>query len=59
MKGEDEMQFLLSGLLLQIQPLHSSEQHTRAHLEFYSQFELAQTSPNLRFPKMKNLLQGL
>ena len=59
MKEEVEMQFLLSELLLQTQPLHSSEKHTRAHLEFYSQFELAQTSPNLRFPKMKHLLQGL
>ena len=32
------MQFLLSGLLLHTQPLHSSEQHTRAHLEFSSHF---------------------
>ena len=38
MKGEVETQFLLSGLLLHTQPLHSSEQHTRAHLEFSSHF---------------------
>ena len=30
MKGEVEMQFLLSGLLLHTQPLHSPEQHTTA-----------------------------
>jgi hypothetical protein len=39
MKGEVETQFLLSGLLLHTQPLHSSEQHTRAHLEFSSHFD--------------------
>ena len=38
MKGEVETQFSLSGLLLHTQPLHSSEQHTRAHLEFSSNF---------------------
>ena len=38
MKGEVETQFLLSGLLLHTQPLHSSEKHTRAHLEFFSHF---------------------
>ena len=38
MKGEVETQFSLSGLLLHTQPLHSSEQHTRAHLEFSSHF---------------------
>ena len=39
MKGEVETQFLLSGLLLHTQPLHSSEKHTRAHLEFSSHFD--------------------
>ena len=39
MKGEVETQFLLSGLLLHTQPLHSSEHHTRAHLEFSSHFD--------------------
>ena len=38
MKGEVETQFLLSGLLLQTQPLHSPEQHTKAHMEFSSHF---------------------
>ena len=38
MKGEVETQFLLFGLLLHTQPLHSSEQHIRAHLEFSSHF---------------------
>ena len=32
------MQFSLFGLLLLTQPLHSSEQHTRANLEFSSNF---------------------
>ena len=39
MKGEVETQFLLFGLLLHTQPLNSSEQHTRANLEFSSNFE--------------------
>ena len=38
MKGEVETQFLLFGLLLHTQPLHSSEQHRRAHLGFSSHF---------------------
>ena len=42
MKGEVETQFLLSGLLLHTQPLHSSEQHTRADLEFSSDFGYTQ-----------------
>ena len=33
------MQLSLFGLLLLTQPLHSSEQHTRANLEFSSNFE--------------------
>ena len=33
------MQLSLFGLLLLTQPLHSSEQHTRANLEFSSDFE--------------------
>ena len=41
MKGEVETQFSLSGLLLYTQPLHSSEQHTRAHLEFSSHFDFS------------------
>ena len=40
MKGEVETQFLLFGLLLHTQPLNSSEQHTRANLEFSSNFGL-------------------
>mgnify|MGYP001244204794 FL=1 len=32
------MQLSLFGLLLLTQPLHSSEQHTRANLEFSSNF---------------------
>ena len=38
MYGEVETQFLLFGLLLHTQPLNSSEQHTRADLEFSSDF---------------------
>ena len=38
MKGEVETQFSLSGLLLHTQPLLSSEQDKRAHLEFSSHF---------------------
>ena len=33
------MQLSLFGLLLLTQPLHSSEQHTRANLEFSSNFD--------------------
>ena len=36
--GEVETQFLLFGLLLHTQPLNSSEQHTKADLEFSSDF---------------------
>ena len=45
MKGEVEMQFSLSGLLLHTQPLHSLEQHTRAHLEFSSHFDIVCNCP--------------
>ena len=38
MKGEVETQFLLFGLLLHTQPLNSTEQHTKADLEFSSNF---------------------
>ena len=36
--GEVDVQLSLFGLLLLTQPLHSSEQHTRADLEFSSDF---------------------
>ena len=36
------MQLSLFGLLLLTQPLHSSEQHTRANLEFSSDFGFTQ-----------------
>ena len=36
--GEVAVQLSLFGLLLLTQPLHSSEQHTRANLEFSSNF---------------------
>ena len=39
MKGEDDVQHSPFGLLLFTQPLHSSEQHTRADLEFFSDFD--------------------
>ena len=35
------MQFLLFGLLLHTQPLNSSEQHTKAYLEFSSDFAIS------------------
>ena len=38
--GEVETQFLLFGLLLHTQPLNSSEQHTKADLEFSSDFAI-------------------
>ena len=37
--GEVDVQLSLFGLLLLTQPLHSSEQHTRANLEFSSNFD--------------------
>ena len=37
--GEVAVQLSLFGLLLLTQPLHSSEQHTRANLEFSSDFD--------------------
>ena len=37
--GEVDVQLSLFGLLLLTQPLNSSEQHTRADLEFSSDFE--------------------
>ena len=40
MKGEVDVQLSPYGLLLLTQPLHSSEQHTRANLEFSSNFGL-------------------
>ena len=40
MYREVETQFLLFGLILHTQPLNSSEQHTRADLEFSSDFAL-------------------
>ena len=39
MHGEVDVQLSLFGLLLLTQPLNSSEQHTRADLEFSSDFE--------------------
>ena len=44
------MQLSLFGLLLLTQPLHSSEQQTRANLEFSSNFAIAQ-GVNPRGPK--------
>jgi hypothetical protein len=38
--GEVDVQLSPFGLLLLTQPLHSSEQHTKANLEFSSNFEL-------------------
>ena len=38
MHGEVDVQLSLVGLLLLTQPLHSSEQHIRADLEFSSDF---------------------
>ena len=38
MTGDVDVQLSLFGLLLLSQPLHSSEQHTRADLEFSSDF---------------------
>ena len=37
--GEVDVKLSLFGLLLLTQPLHSSEQHTRADLEFSSYFD--------------------
>ena len=39
MTGEVDVQLSLYGLLLLTQPVHSSEQHTRADLEFSSDFD--------------------
>ena len=39
--GEVDVQLSLFGLLLLTQPLNSSEQHTRADLEFSSDFGLS------------------
>ena len=41
MNGEVDVQLSLFGLLLLTQPLHSSEQQTRANLEFSSNFAIA------------------
>ena len=40
--GEVDLQLSLYGLLLLIQPIHSLEQHTRADLEFSSDFAKTQ-----------------
>ena len=40
MHGEVDVQLSLFGLLLPTQPLHSSEQHSRANLEFSSNSDL-------------------
>ena len=39
------MQLSPYGLLLLTQPLHSSEQHIRANLEFSSNFDYSMTLP--------------
>merc|ERR1712051_351815 len=48
--GEVDVQLSLFGLLLLTQPLHSSEQHTRANLEFSSNFDKA-----LAFGALQNM----
>ena len=44
--GEVEEQLSLFGLLLLTQPLNSSEQHTRADLEFSSDFGISNRTPS-------------
>ena len=52
--GDVDLQLSLYGLLLLTQPLHSLEQHTRADLEFSSDFAKTQRK---RLPT--SILEGL
>ena len=52
MYGEVETQFLLFGLLLHTQPLNSSEQHTRADLEFSSDFDIVKGEEHVLYLSM-------